>query len=296
MMHKHICAGLGILLLLQGCVSVNTYPMTARAGDTISVMVGGSEQARKETTGVTLTDAIGQTWDLGALGLVRSVFNLRTDGRAYGMHYSFYSDSYISWFYGHEPVQTVMVADLPTNVNPGVATLSIYLNASDNSSGVSDPFSVSVNILAGSGSPDQFRRKPGSEVVDFARLEPAPHARIDFGIGTIIGAVSLTVSFNSAVLNGNDINVYVPESTVRGSFVNPGAFGATQRMVYWRQDGQKLYIDVVAPQGIDARYLKLFIVHPRGLSAAPGFSLVNASVYNTSGAAIILQPSLLYYP
>src|SRR3989344_519724 len=177
MMHKHICAGLGILLLLQGCVSVNTYPMTARAGDTVSVMVGGSEQARKETTGVTLTDAIRQTWDLSALGLVRSVFNLRTDGRAYGMHYSPYLDSYISWFSGHEPVQTVMVADLPVNVNPGMATLSIYLNASDNSSGVADPFSVNLEVLPGSGSPDQFWRKNGSGV-EFRRLEPAPHAKI----------------------------------------------------------------------------------------------------------------------
>ncbi len=290
-----------MLIMLTGltaCTSVNTFPMIARAGDTVSVMVGGSELARKETMSVTLTDASNQTWDLKSLGLVRSVFNLRTEGRAYGMHYSPFLDSYISWSAGHEPVQTVLVADLPANVNPGMATMSIALNATDNSSGIASPFSVKLNILAGTGSSDQILHKNsggGPTAVDFSRLEPAPHAKIDFGTGTIIGAASLTVSFNNAVLNGNDINVYVPESTVRGSFVSTGAFGATQRMVYWHQDGLKLYIDIVAPQGIDAHYLKLFIVHPRGLSASPSFSLVSASVYDTSGAAIALQPSLTYY-
>lgn len=284
---------------LPACTSVNTFPMIARAGDTVSVMVGGSEKARKGSMSVTLTDATNQTWDLQSLGLVRSVFNLRADGVAYGTHYSPYLDSYISWFYGHEPVQTVLVADLPSNVNPGMATMNISLNATDNSSGISSPFSVKLEILAGSGSSDQFLRKNsggGSSAVDFTRLEPSPYAKIDFGNGTIIGAASLTVSFNSAVLNGNDINVYVPESTVRGSFAGPGAFGATQRMVYWHQDGANLYIDVVAPQGIDARYLKLFLVHPRGLSGSPNFSLVGASVYDTSGAVITTPPSLLYTP
>ncbi|WP_372521445.1 hypothetical protein [Sulfuricaulis sp.] len=287
-----------MLVGLPACTSVNTFPMAARAGDTVSVMVGGSELARKETMSVTLTDATSQTWDLKSLGLVRSVFNLRTEGRAYGMHYSPYLDSYISWSAGHEPVQTVLVADLPVNVNPGMATLNVSLNATDNSSGIASPFSVKLEILAGAGSSDQFLHRNaggGSAAADFSRFEPAPHAKIDFGNGTIIGAASLTISFNNAVLNGNDINVYVPESTVRGSFISPGAFGATQRMVYWHQDGLKLYIDVVAPQGIDARYLKLFIVHPRGLSASPSFSLVSASVYDTSGAAIALQPSLTYY-
>lgn len=290
----------GLLLLLAGlpaCTSVNTFPMIARAGDTVSVMVGGSEKARKETMDVTLSDAASQTWDLKAMGLVRSVFNLRTDGRAYGAHYSPYLDSYISWSSGHEPVQTVLVADLPTGAVPGPATLTVTPHVTDNSSGVGEPFTINLEIIAGVGESDQFKRRTGSgtAAVDFSKLEPAPHAKIDFGNGTIIGAASLTVSFNNAVLNGNDINVYVPESTVRGSFVSPGAFGATQRMVYWRQDGTKLYIDVVAPQGIDVRYLKMFLVHPRGLSGSPGFSLVSSSIYDTSGAAVTLQPTMTYY-
>ena len=284
---------------LSACTSVSTFPTIARAGDTISVMVGGTEKARKDTIDVTLTDASSQTWNLKTLGLVRSVFNLRTDGRAYGAHYSPYLDSYISWYYGHEPVQTVLVTDLPAGAAPGSATLTISPHVTDNSSGAADPVTVYLEIIAGAGQSDQFSRYSGAGYaqVDFSKLEPAPHATIRFGSGAeVIGAASLVLDFNEAVLNPNDINVYCPESTVRGSFVYSGAFGKTQRMVYWRHDGQKLYVDVVAPQGIEAQYLKLYLVHPKNLSGPASFSILSTAIYDVNGNAISATPVLEYFP
>ncbi|WJW75204.1 hypothetical protein QVG61_12020 [Thiohalobacter sp. IOR34] len=288
-------------LLLQGCTSVNTFPTIARAGDTVSVMVGGTEKARKDTIAVTLTDVNGQTWDLQALGLVRSVFNLRPDGRAVGLHYSDYLDTYISWSEGHEPVQTVLVANLPPDVPAGIAYLTVDAGVDDDSSGVTAPFTVNLEIIAGAGSSDDFLRQDafsGNVPADFARLEPAPHAKISFGItdGVVIGAASLVVDFDETVVNPADINIYVPESTVRGSVVDPGAFGKTQRMVYWRQDGQQLYIDVIAPQGINQAYLAVYIVHPPGLSGDPAFSMASARIYDVDGNEIVHVPTLEYFP
>lgn len=285
------------LLALQACTAVNTFPMAARAGDTVSVMVGGSEQARKETISVTLQDSLGQTWDLQALGLVRSVFNLRMDGRAVGMHYSSYLDSDSSWLIGrHEPVQTVLVADLPTNVSPGAATMTIALNVNDNSSGIADPFTVNIDIVPGTGSSDEFLRQAdgyeGGRAAQLGKLEPAPHAKITFD-STTIGAASLKIGFNNATLNGNDITVYVPEAAVRAP---SSAFGATQRMVYWRQDGQYLYVDVIAPQGITGKYLQIFVIHPQGSGIQPNFSLSEFSAYDINGQAISVQPTLEYFP
>lgn len=292
--------GLALLLaaLVGGCTSVNTFPGAARAGDTVSVMIGGSEQARKETISAVLTDAAGGQYDLQALGRVRSVFNLRADGRAEGMHYSDYLSSYISWSYGHEPVQTVLVADLPATLATGMATLTVGMNVTDNSSGAS-PTDIHLEILPGTGAPDDFSRKTsggGTAPADLQALEPAPHAKITFAPGTTIGAVSLVIDVNQAVVNMDDLNVYVPESTVRGSFASPGAFGDKQRMVYWRQDGDRMYIDILAPQGIESRYLQAFVVHPRGLAGSPGFAIVSASVYGIDGQALSLQPALAYSP
>lgn len=288
------------LFTLQACTAVNTFPMTARAGDTVSVMVGGSEQARKETISATLQDSLGQTWDLQALGLVRSVFNLRMDGRAVGQHYSSYLDSDVSWLVGkHEPVQTVLVADVPTNASAGAATLTIALNVSDNSSGIADPFTVNLDIVSGSGTADQFLRQADGfetgKAAQLSKLEPAPHAKITLGTATI-GAASLKISFNSATLSGKDINVYVPESTVRNEYAGSDAFGSTQRMVYWRQDGQNLYIDVIAPQGIEGKYLQLFVIHPKDANIQPNFTLTEVTAYDINGNAISVQPTLEYFP
>ncbi len=288
-----------ILLLVQGCTSINTFPGIARAGDTVSLMVGGSEKASKNTISVTLTDSIGIQWDLKNLGMVRSVFNLRADGRSEGLHYSGYLDTYMPWFFGHEPVQTVLVTDLPLGVNLGPAFLTISLNASDNSSGVSDPFTVDLEIIDGAGSSEPFFRNAigGNVGVDFSKLEPAPYINIDFRTGSeIIGAASLVVDFDETVVNPDDINIYSPESTVRGSNSAPGAFGKTQRMIYWRTDGLKLYIDIIAPQGIDPRYLRIFAMHPRTITGAPNFTLVSSTVYDVNGNAISFTPTLNYYP
>lgn len=288
---------IGWLVGMSGCTAVNTFPLAARSGDTISVMIGGSEKARKNTVAVTLTDAAGGVWDLQALGRVRSVFNLRADGRANGMHYSPYLDSFISWSNGHEPVQTVLVADLPMGLSPGNATLTVRLNATDNSSGASDPTNIGVEILPGTGSSNNFARKSGgggTVLADLQALEPAPHAKLTFGTGTIIGAASLVIDVDQSVVNMDDLNVYVPESAVRGSFVSAGAFGDKQRMVYWRQDGDRLYIDILAPQGIDSRFLQAFVMHPRGLSGSPGFALVSAAVYDINGQPLSVTPQLAY--
>ncbi len=288
-----------VLLLVQGCTSMNTFPGIARAGDTVSLMVGGSEKANKNTISVTLTDSLGIQWDLKNLGLVRSVFNLRPDARSDGMHYSDYLDTYLPWSFGHEPVQTVLVTDIPSGTNPGSAFLTISLNAADNSSGVNDPFTVDLEIIDGPGSSEQFFRNAigGNTGLDFSKLEPAPHINIDFREGSqIIGAATLVVDFDETVVNPDDINIYVPESTVRGSSSAPGAFGKTQRMVYWRTDGLKLYIDIIAPQGIDPRFLRVFAMHPRTITGLPNFTLLSSSIYDVNGNTISFVPTLSYYP
>lgn len=288
-------------LVLSACSSINTFPQIARPGDTVSLMVGGSAAVRMSDVSAVLTDSAGNTFDLQALGKVRSVFNLRADGRAIGTHYSPYLEGYISWAFGHEPLQTVLVADLPATAAPGPAKLAIGMaGINDNSAGTGEgPFDVALEIIPGTGSPEQFKRRTltGPAPVDFARLETAPSARVLFGMGvTPIGAASLVIGFDAYAVNPNDLNVYVPESAVRGSFVDPGAFGATQRMVYWHQDGQQLYVDIVAPQGIDPRYLQFYVVHPPGLTASPGFSILSAQVYGTDGNAIDVTPVLTYSP
>ncbi len=288
------------LLLIQGCTAVATFPTVARAGDTVSVMIGGTEKARKSTISVILTDGGGQQWDLQLLGKVRSVFNLRADARAEGSHYSSYIDSYVSWSKGHEAVQTVLVVDIPVDALAGNAFLSVDPAVDDDSSGISAPYTINIEIIPGTGSSDNFLRRDafsGSLPVDFSRLEPAPHAKISFGFAdsVVIGAASLVVDFDETVVDPNNINLYVPESNVRGSYVSTGSFGDKQRMVYWHQDGQQVFIDVIAPQGIDQKYLMMYLLHPAGISGSAGFSITASTIYDVDGNEIVLLPTLKYF-
>lgn len=292
------CMCLLLLVLIQGCAAVNTFPTAAKAGDTVSVMIGGSAQARKESTAVVLTDANGVQWDLQALGLVRSVFNVRADGRARGLLDASQVEALAPWAFGHEPLQTVMVTDLPAGLPAGVATLTANMNVADNSSGVGQTMSVRLEIIAGAGQVDSlnFLNVAAGQVAatNFARLEPAPHARLSFGTSgaEVIGAASLVVDFDETVLSPANIKVYIPELETRDA---SGTFGAGQRMTYWRTDGQKLYIDIVAPQGIPTLFLKIYVTHS-AVAGNPAFALTSAALYDITGTTINLPVQMQYFP
>ena len=166
-----------VFAMFQGCASVYTFPNIARQGDTVAVMVGGSETVRKDTIDATLTDSDEVTWDLQALGLIRSVFNLRPEGRAHGLHYADFISKNTAWNKGHEPIQTVLIFDVPVGAQLGAATLSVDLNASDDSSGVIQPFSIAMQIVDVPGQPgasDSFLRQnfdTSTPPVNFEDLE-----------------------------------------------------------------------------------------------------------------------------
>ena len=302
-----------LIVILQGCVAVNTFPTVARPGDTLSVMVGGSETASKDTIDVTLTDLNGP-FDLQALGLVRSDFNLRADGRAHGMHYSDdYFDVENAWNKGHETTQTVLVVDIPDAAAAGPATLTVNINATDDSSGILSPYTIGLEILAEPGETSLFDRQNfdgTSAAVSFEDLEPAPHAKVSFGKGGLGGglggkkfaAASLVIDFDETVLNGDDLNVHSSQSTTRGTVATHpnAAFGDKQYMMYWRQDGDQLYVDIIAPAEILGRYVQLYVVHPRSVVGDPAFTMSNVTLYDVNGYDITStiggSPTLAYYP
>jgi hypothetical protein len=304
-LYRRVMLALASGLLLIGataCVSVRTIPSIARVGDTVSMMMGGSEEARTDTVSAVLTQGSNQ-WDLQALGLVRSVFNLRADGLAGGMNYSPYERTFISWTFGHEPVQTVLVTDLPTaamGLVEGPASLEVNTNAADDSGGIVRPVTIQLEIIAGTGNPDSFDRQDpllGTTAAQLSDLEPAPYAKVSFGLGTeTIGAASLVIDFDELVVDPDDLNVYVPQATVRGGFLDL-TFHDMQRMVYWHHDGQQLFVDIVAPQGIVQNYLKAYVVQPTG-AGDPSFNLTSATLYDTDGNPLSIsgQPTLSYFP
>ena len=133
---------------------------------------------------------------------------------------------------------------------------------------------------------------PGGARANFSRLEPTPYMKLDFRVcsGTV-GAPSLNIDFYELVMTPDDINIYSPESSLRGTPTEAGGFGQTQRMLYWRHDGQNLLVDIVAPQGINPLFLQLFAMHPSTVIGNPGFALTKSEGYDVSGNIINCTPA-----
>ncbi len=286
------------LLVLQGCANVYTFPTTARAGDTISLLVGGTEDARKDTVSVTLTDSSSTVFDLQALGKIRTLFNIKPDSLSEGLYYSNSLELGIPWAFGHEPKQSVVVLDLPTTVAAGVATLTINTNVTDNSSGAPLTFTQQIEILPGTGSTDTFIYKDpfqGDTATDLTRLEPLPYAKLTFGTtkAETIAAASVVIDFNELNVDPNDIAVYSPKTTLRDTNTS---FDARQHNMYWHQDGNLLYIDIISPNGITALYLNTYIMHPRNIAGTPDFTIVSAKTYDINGNETGIPAQLVYTP
>ena len=67
-------------------------------------------------------------------------------------------------------------------------------------------------------------------------------------------------------------------------------------MVSWKHDGSQLVINIIAPKGIEDRYLQVYVVHPRGLPGDPGLSLVSTTGYDLNGNTIAATPQFSYFP
>ncbi len=292
-----------LTIIIIGCAGVNTFPTLARPGDTVSILVGGSEEIRKETIAATLTDSSGQQWDLQGSGAIRSVFSVRPDPRSQGVNYSSYLESVLPWSSGHEAIQTVMITDIPSGVTPGQASISVSTNPADNSAAISQPFTINLEIIPGTGTTDDFQWQnfTGTHLTSFTDIEPAPYGKLDFstansGDPSTVGAVSIIVDFDETLVMPGDINVYIPEPVIRPSEISGAAFhGEYQHMTSWKQDGDRAYIHIVAPNGIPMSFLKVYIMHPNTVSGSSIFTLVNSSFYDIDGNLMNGLASLSYF-
>jgi hypothetical protein len=67
-------------------------------------------------------------------------------------------------------------------------------------------------------------------------------------------------------------------------------------MVYFRHDESQLFITIIAPGGINDKYLQVYVIHPRGLTGDPGLSLLSTTGYDLNGSQITATPQFTYFP
>jgi hypothetical protein len=164
--------------LMSGCTTFNTYPHTARQGDTLSLAVGSPlDMTRANTTATFTSDSDGIPVDLTPD--IRAIFNLYADKASEVYQPGSGTDSLVSSS-GHEPWLTVVAIDLPPGLATGPGKIQFNTTAVYPAIGshIND-FPVSVEVLPGTGSADSFDYEfgvGGSSAGDLAMLEAQPRA------------------------------------------------------------------------------------------------------------------------
>lgn len=195
-------------LIVIGCSGTQTFPNSARAGDTVALAVGYKHFTAENMT-VTITPTVGPqvVYSPGSTS-IRSIVNLyadplsslivsdesNTDVTPFARTYSgqiktnFTGGSKEFW-------QTVVFVDLPPALATGMATVDI-------SSTQGESASVDLDVISGTGAPEQFIPEllngpmNGNHLISLARVD---HYEIDFTGSTVPYAIQLDLDYTTLI-------------------------------------------------------------------------------------------------
>jgi len=263
----------GLLLFFSaGCAALETFPLAARAGDTVSLFlgVGNFKQMSTDTSTVEMypvSDPATKYYPT-----LRSIFYVYPDPTSKVVNYP--PSTMLNGITSGDNYQAIAVIDLPANVPPGRYKVAV------------DGSSVDLEVLSGVGRSHDFT-DIFNVPEDIRNLEPAPQVNIAFDGGFQIGAVELVVDYDETVIAPADLNVVLFP-------VNQGAgtFGDFQDMLFWREKNGTLKISVLCPAGVPSEDIHLAIVYPAGVSN-PGISLISSSVLDLGGNVLSGVPVYL---
>jgi len=153
------------LLFLQGCVSLKTYPIVARSGDTITIAVGSAEGMTKANTSlsytpdstVTLSNPDGVPIPFLASSL-RAIVPLYPDKRTLAWNAS--AATSIDGLTGHGSWLTVLVINLPDTLQEGTGIINVQTAATYSSYSANvNTEDISLEIIPGVGEHSAFSYK-----------------------------------------------------------------------------------------------------------------------------------------
>lgn len=247
-----------VCLLAIGCTTIQTFPIAARPGDTISLAVGSQDGMDTGNTTVTFTsDADLLPVDITAN--VRSIFNLYSDKatNTYSPNIAFIRDNFS--YLHHEPWQSVIVLDLPSSLALGPGNIRVQttapqpvgpLEASLNGTYPNlNDIDISLEILPGTGVSNPFKYKTvfnGTLAGALGELSPGRQALIrppkaDFGglwPGTF-SAIEIKLNVPMTDMSGSGV---VNDDSIRLVSQDVSMFTGSKAQLAWQYDGTDITV------------------------------------------------------
>ncbi|HHO68831.1 MAG TPA: hypothetical protein ENK12_07355 [Gammaproteobacteria bacterium] len=273
-----------LVQFLSACVAVQSFPVSARAGDTVMLAVGSPDGMNKGNTSATFTPGGGGS----AVPLpIRSIFKLYPDktsaawldSGALGVE----NDT------GHGPWTTIVALDLPTTLPTGPGAVQITTGAvypPPPARNINDT-TLTLEILPGSGSPAPFTYELAANLPvagDLTQLEPGRRLVVKpvfTGTGTTTyGAIEVRINIPFLDQIGADnVRVVIDDKIELTS--------SSRRIQYtWSVQGTDLVVFFISPTG--------------GLDYSQAhFSIISANIMSLIDAALLdvntLSPVATYF-
>lgn len=269
------------LAIFQGCTATYTFTTAARAGNTVALATGWNQPVNKTNITAQFTDANGAvvTYNLGDPG-IRTVVQLYPDpvsklmveyatgqsdgvGLGNGVAIGPYIDSgYTN--YDADWNQTVVYLDLPTSLATGITNIAL--------SGPNGPLTsapIKVNILAGSGSPNNFYYQGnGNASGSLGLLQRRNYYTVTFTGPTIPDSIQVDLTRPAGTAIPWVVNT-------RGDLKN----------VAWHDDGAtNLRVILTTSHGApltDMKHFKFYVAS--GIPFAGSLSVANVAAYDATG-------------
>jgi hypothetical protein len=283
-----------VLVMLQGCVAIQTFPIAARAGDTITLAVGSPDGMTKTNTTVQFVSG-STTVNLP----IRAIIRLRPDNTSFIAAYNGLVAG-ITNFAGHGPWLSTIVLDLPTGLPVGNSTLRVTTGASYEYAASVNNIPISLEILPGTGAPNTFTYHSGSadpldvDVGNLLDLEPSPQVVIRPPRGDTSKFAAAEFKVNVQAQN-KDTLALVPEPLGVKVVLDDSTQQniTTQLQMNWNRVGDIYTVNLIAPTGAAAisqtrfsvllsRYsLNQFVKSPAPAVTSVKFFDVNGSLITT---------------
>ncbi len=221
-----------MLVIASGCTTLQPFPMSARAGDTITVPIGAADGVTRGNVTVNYVPDANQATSYDLTPNLRSISKLYADKRS-GIYDGVVSPAsqYLVQGSGHEPWEVVLTLDLPTNIPVGTGVIHVATSATYPNYNTTNWFPhvstvpIALEILPGLGHSDSFTFSIGGGVntQDISIFDPLPSAVVKppnqpGWLTKQYGAIDMTfahaIVVDGGVVNKNNIRVLTEDLTV----------------------------------------------------------------------------------
>jgi hypothetical protein len=249
-----------MFITIQGCVAVQTFPVAARPGNTITISVGSPDGMTKANTDISFVPQGGdpQTDAINLNSYVRSIFKLRPDNTSGLSVFDPVLDN-IAWESSHSPWITIIAVDLPGDLPVGAGTLHVSTAAVTHVGPDINDNPVEITILdvgpGEAGAPNPFNYRGFNNIIfegTLGLLEPLeqvvvkPPLYSEYGSAPVFHAVEFKLrAVAREVVSGSELEYYhlrvvADDQTLRKV--------RNQTQMFWSKDGDVFTVNFICAE------------------------------------------------